>query len=55
MRRIPIIGNGDILSYEDWAAHQGMMEDNLHMVAQRAAQVAPGAEGATVDEVEGDR
>lgn len=44
-RRIPIIGNGDILSYEDWANHQHMMESNLHLVAQRSAQVAPDSVG----------
>ncbi len=60
LRRIPVIGNGDILSWEDWQHHQHMLENNLHSVAQRSASLAPtGAHtaefvGATVDEVEGD-
>eukprot|EP01035_Chromulina_nebulosa_P024777 gene24777-32268_t len=27
--RIPVIGNGDILSYEDWQAHRGLLETEL--------------------------
>ena len=27
--RIPVIGNGDILSYEDWQAHRGTI---LHSI-----------------------
>ena len=56
LRRIPVIGNGDILSWDDWQQHQGLLEDNMHSVAQRSAQVAPtNDQFATVDEVEGDK
>lgn len=55
VRRVPIIGNGDILSWEDWQGHQHMIEENMHRVAAQASRVAPNAVGATVDEVEGDR
>lgn len=55
MRRIPIIGNGDILSWEDWQGHQNMLEENIHLTAAQSAKTAPNADGATVDEIEGDR
>jgi tRNA-dihydrouridine synthase 3 len=55
VRRIPVIGNGDILSWEDWQGHQHMLEQNMHRTAEASRKVAPNADGATVDEVEGDR
>jgi tRNA-dihydrouridine synthase 3 len=54
-RRIPVVGNGDIMSWEDWQGHQHLLEENIHRVATRAAAVAPEAGGATVEEIEGDR
>lgn len=59
LRRIPVIGNGDILSWEDWRDHQHLLEENLHLVAQRSAKVTgfDGAQmqGADASEVEGDK
>lgn len=50
-----MVGNGDILSWEDWHSHQHMLEQNIVHVAAQAARIAPDAPGATVDEIEGDR
>lgn len=32
IRRIPIIGNGDILSWDDWNMHQHLLEQNMHKI-----------------------
>jgi tRNA-dihydrouridine synthase 3 len=54
IRRIPIIGNGDILSWEDWNGHQHMLESNLHNLSLKSQTLAPNAVGADPAECEGD-
>ena len=53
--RIPIIGNGDILSWDDWKNHQHMLEINMHQAALDSGKLAPNSLGATAAECEGDK
>ena len=53
MRRIPVVGNGDILSWEDWQGHQHMIENNMHRVAENSMRIAPNNIGADAAEIEG--
>ena len=56
IRRIPIIGNGDILSWDDWSAHQHMLEENMHNLSLKSQRIAPAdAVSADAAECEGDK
>lgn len=49
-RRIPVIGNGDILTYDDWHSHRSLLEDNLTVPVDRSQRRQMSAASAITSE-----